>query len=179
MANDDDLDARLNGITPRFVIVMGCSGTKVATPGHIPAIDRYDGPMWKTLRAQLARLPDAAEAYRSGDLVILVLSALYGLVPASTPMPDYDLRMTPDLAKKMASDPSYDFQMLPHLVDGAEHVLFAAGSAYRDVMWRGSGANLWHLMKITETDGGGIGEHRAQLGAWMQSRFAPSLALAA
>lgn len=159
-------------VAPRFVIVMGCSATKRETTSDLTALDRYDGPMWKTLRAQLERLPAAADAYRTGELEIMVMSALYGFIKASNIVPNYDKRMSPELALKMSRDPSYEFQMLGHLVDDAQEVLFAAGAIYRDAMWRGAGGNLAHLMKITETDGGGIGEHRAQLAAWMQKNFA-------
>lgn len=153
------------------LIIMACSATKCATPTPMAALFRYNGPMWQTLRAQLVRLPDAATDYATGDLRIWVLSALYGFVPASTEIPDYDRRMTPDLAAKMARDPSYDFQHIAHMVEDADDVLFAGGEMYRDAMWRASGGHLHNIMKIAETDGRGIGEHRAQLAAWLDGHY--------
>ena len=38
------------------LIVMACSSTKRPGEEAMPAIDRYDGPMWRTLRAALAEL---------------------------------------------------------------------------------------------------------------------------
>src|SRR5690606_35781029 len=106
-----------------------------------------------------------------------VLSALYGFVPIYVETPDYDKRMTPEILEKMQRDPSYDLQRIPHFVDRAEAVLFAGGELYRNAMWKASGGSLWNLAKVSETDGRGIGEHRAQLGAWVADHFgAPELA---
>lgn len=61
----------------------------------------------------------------------------------------------------------------------ASDVLFAGGELYRNTMWKASGANLCNIMKITETDGAGIGVQREQLSAWMTAQFAPQLEIAA
>lgn len=160
------------------LIIIACSGTKRADAGTLPAIDRYNGPMWQTLRASLARHPAAAQALASGDLAIRVVSGLYGLISADTPMPDYDQRITPELITKMSRDNSYDFQSIPGLVDDADAVLFAGGSMYRDAMRDAARLDLVDLAKISETDGGGIGEHRAQLARWIARHFASRIAAA-
>jgi hypothetical protein len=158
------------------LIILACSATKREKPEPMPAIDRYDGPMWRTLRARLNDLPEARQALASGALRIMAMSARYGFIPADVAIPDYDIRMTPARAAKMARDPSCDFQLIADLVKSAEAVLFAGGEVYRDAMWTASGASLWSLMKITETDGGGIGVHRAQLGDWLDQHFGPASA---
>lgn len=157
------------------IIIMACSNTKRTDAGPLSALDRYDGPMWKTLRALLARYPSAAAARASGALKIWVLSGLYGFVEVGTEMPAYDRRMTDKLLATMQADPSYDFQRIADMVDDADAALFAGGELYRDAMWRASGSDFRNIMKVTETDGGGIGEHRAQLGAWFAEHF-PALA---
>ncbi|AIT81254.1 hypothetical protein [Novosphingobium pentaromativorans] len=153
------------------LVIMACSGTKRADAAPLAALDRYDGPMWQTLRACLARHPEAARCLASKDLQIWVLSGLYGFIPVDVEVPDYEQRISAALIAKMALDPSYEFQMVPGLVDEAEAVLFAGGTLYRDAMWKASGSNLWNIMKIDETDGAGIGEHRAQLAAWFAKQF--------
>ncbi|ABQ68576.1 hypothetical protein Swit_2217 [Rhizorhabdus wittichii RW1] len=153
------------------LVILACSATKRPDTGLLPAIQRYDGPMWRTLRARLAELPAARQAYASGDLRIMMLSALCGFKPVDRAIPDYDHRMTRDLAARLADDPSCDFQSIPPIVREAEAVLFAGGDIYRDAMWEASGGSLWNLMKITETDAGGIGHHRAQLSAWLTEHF--------
>jgi hypothetical protein len=32
------------------LLVLACSGTKRPDPGHMPAFDRYNGPLWQMLR---------------------------------------------------------------------------------------------------------------------------------
>lgn len=159
------------------LIIMACSSTKRREPGPITALERYDGPMWRTLRAQLARSPIMSAAYAGGELRIWVLSAKYGFIDATTQVPDYDRKMTAPILAKMARDPSYDFQRIPHMVSDAEAALFAGGELYRSAMWKASGANLWNIMKIAETDGAGIGLQRAQLSAWLGAQY-PSERLA-
>jgi hypothetical protein len=154
------------------LIIMACSGTKRPDAQPMPAIERYDGPMWQTLRARLAEHPQAAKDYASGDLRIWVMSARYGFIDTITQIPDYNERLSPELAAKMARDPSYDFQHIQHMVDDASAVLFAGGETYRNAMWKASGANLWNIMKISETNGAGIGHHRAQIGAWFAENYA-------
>lgn len=53
---------------------------------------RYDGPLWRTLRA----------ADPEGRLAqVAVLSAHFGFRDAATPIADYDARLTEDLAARM------------------------------------------------------------------------------
>lgn len=153
------------------LIIMSCSGTKRPDEAPLTALQRYDGPMWRTLRALLERHPNAAAALVSKDLEIWVLSALYGFVPVNVETPNYDKRMSPEILEKMQRDPSYDLQRIPFFVERAKAVLFAGGELYRDAMWKASGGSLWNLAKVSETDGRGIGEHRAQLGAWIAEHF--------
>ena len=148
------------------LIILSCSGTKRVGGQDMKAIDRYDGPMWKTLRALLVRYPAASAAYEAGELQIYVMSAHYGFVPASINMPDYDRKMTEALIDKMSRNPAYDFQRIAPLVEGAEHVLYAGGALYRRAMLKAKDDP-----KITQTDGTGIGEHRAQLGAWIARHY--------
>lgn len=35
----------------RRLVILACSATKRPDPGYIPARERYDGPLWRTLRA--------------------------------------------------------------------------------------------------------------------------------
>lgn len=77
---------------PARLLILACSATKRQGPERIPAIERYDGPLWRTLRAAD---PDGRLARAS------FLSARYGFREASTPIADYDARLTPDLAARM------------------------------------------------------------------------------
>lgn len=76
----------------RRLLILACSATKRHDAGHIPARLRYDGPLWRTLRAAD---PDGRRAK------VAFLSAHYGFRDAVTPIADYDARLTPGLAARM------------------------------------------------------------------------------
>jgi len=69
-----------------MVILVGCSGVKRS--GALPAWQKYDGPLWKSLRTI-----DGVEHLINADQ-IYVISALYGVFPASTVIDDYDYFLT-------------------------------------------------------------------------------------
>ncbi|MYZ47886.1 hypothetical protein [Propylenella binzhouense] len=74
------------------LLILACSGTKRADPGYMPARERYDGPLWRTLRFVDPDGPKAKVAF---------LSARYGFRAADTPIEDYDARLTAELAERM------------------------------------------------------------------------------
>jgi hypothetical protein len=71
----------------RHLVVLGCSSTKFHATGDLPAIQRYDGPMYRVLRTYLR------ETLWPSPLSVAVLSAKYGLIGGLTPIADYDQRM--------------------------------------------------------------------------------------
>ena len=76
----------------RPLLVLACSATKRPDPGRIPARHRYDGPLWRTLRATD---PDDRLAR------VAFLSARFGFRDARTEIEGYDARLTCDLADRM------------------------------------------------------------------------------
>ncbi|UHC17888.1 hypothetical protein LRS73_08565 [Methylobacterium currus] len=74
------------------LLILACSATKRPDPGSIPAFDRYDGPLWRTLRAADPAGTRAKVAF---------LSAHYGFRAASSQIGVYDARLTKDLAARM------------------------------------------------------------------------------
>jgi len=164
------LPDRCRNCDPNKLAIIACSGKKRPGP-DVKAIDMYDGPMWQTLRARMAELPAAREAFATGELRIFVLSAKWGLVEAFVCLPDYDQRLDERRAAELPHNPTNDLQMIPGMVNQASDVLFAGGELYRNAMWKATGANLFNIMKITETDGAGIGFQREQLSAWFNLHF--------
>ena len=74
------------------LLILACSATKREDGGYMPAIDRYDGPLWQTVRSH------------AGDrkmLKVAVLSARYGFIDSRSPVQNYDSRLTTDLADRM------------------------------------------------------------------------------
>lgn len=76
----------------RRLVILGCSSTKRPGPEWMPAIDRYNGPLWQTLRSTDPKGSLAKTAF---------LSARYGFGDATAPIQDYNLRLTQDLASRM------------------------------------------------------------------------------
>ena len=85
----------LHSANGKRLIVLGCSATKIAVAGFLPAIARYDGPMYRVLRAFLReyRWPES--------LSIGVLSAKYGMIGGVSQIESYDQRMTLDRAEEI------------------------------------------------------------------------------
>ena len=61
----------------------------------MPAIERYDGPAFRTLRLWRKK---------AGDLQVWVLSAGYGLIPERQKIPDYNQQITPDIIPALRAD---------------------------------------------------------------------------
>src|SRR3546814_10867503 len=74
------------------LLILAWSATKRSRPGWIPAVDRYDGPLWQTLRAIG---PDRQHTK------VAVLSARYGFIDSRSPIEHYDSRLTKNLAERM------------------------------------------------------------------------------
>lgn len=74
------------------LLILACSQTKKKDSGRLSGRDRYDGPLWRTLRAvdPEARLAQVA-----------FLSAQDGFCDARWPVDVYDRRMTPEIAEQM------------------------------------------------------------------------------
>ena len=68
--------------------------TQLRGAGRIPSYERYNGPLWETLRTVD---PDGRQA------AVAFLSAHFGFRSATEPIAYYDARLTPQLAERMAA----------------------------------------------------------------------------
>jgi hypothetical protein len=132
------------------LICLACSATKSKAGGMMPAFERYDGPMWRTLRAALHETDAIPHVW--------FLSARYGFQLATMKIPDYEHRIT-SWPARITNEDGFERAVL-----AADAVLLAGGALYRDAMARTLGA----IDYVTETDGKGIGFQRAQLRAWIE-----------
>lgn len=82
------------------LLILACSQRKKAGPEYMPAIERYDGPLWQTLRT--TELPD--------NLAVMFVSARYGLRVASTAIEDYNEKLTPELCALMYSPAAHTLE---------------------------------------------------------------------
>jgi len=79
----------MDGHSPSRLLILACSATKRDGQTYMPAIERYDGPLWRTLRTVD---PDGKLAK------VAFLSAHFGFRSADTPIEMYDSRMTTEIA---------------------------------------------------------------------------------
>lgn len=129
------------------LIAMACSATKSKEPGMIPALNRYDGPMWQTLRIALRDVREMPQVW--------FLSARYGFQLATLPIPHYEHRLT-DAPATMGNVDGF-----ARSVAAADAVLFAGGHIYRDQMTKAVGG------RIMPQTWGGIGLQRSQVRLWI------------
>jgi hypothetical protein len=67
----------------RSLVILGCSQRKKLTSRLLPAIDRYDGPVFRVLRKHAQEAPDKSPP-------ACVLSGRFGLIPGQFPIPRYE-----------------------------------------------------------------------------------------
>lgn len=78
------------------LLLLNCASRKRGDAGELPAIERYDGPMYRMLR----------RVRRDGlwpeDTRVLILSAEFGLLDAEQPIPDYDRLLDAERASEIS-----------------------------------------------------------------------------
>jgi hypothetical protein len=167
------------------LIIMSCSGRKRSVPDQLPALLRYDGVAYRTIwsylarrtvkpRAMLASVRDGFAPHQMAavqewcGLDVLILSAEFGFITATTPIPMYDRRMTPQRAQELRANTS-TFLVEWLTARRYERTLVMLGSAYRAaldlvlVLQQPPAA----LGVVTVTTGG-IGVQLGQLARWLR-----------
>lgn len=153
---------------PRRLLILACSATKRRAPGLMPARERYDGPLWRTLRAAD---PDGVKA------TVAFLSAKYGFGCAATPIAYYEARLTHADAQNMIAALSRTpvANAIGALADAGgapfEEVALAGGRLYLSVLRALTGAAqadgaVSRRARIV-TINAPIGIMRAELRAWL------------
>ena len=75
-------------LNPRLLI-LSCSQRKRSILGLLPALERYDGPVFRVINKFMREYPFGAQS-----LDVYILSAKFGLIPSSQLIPNYDYRVT-------------------------------------------------------------------------------------
>lgn len=147
---------------PRRLLLLGCSKAKTTHEGLIPALQRYDGPVFRVLRRYLRQAPDDV-------LPVYVLSAEFGLISADHPTPNYERRMTPERARELQPEVSSILsQILP--IDRAAmlnetDVLVVLGRDYLSALDGFSESRRAFL--LSRVMGGSQGKKLAALHDWL------------
>jgi hypothetical protein len=144
------------------LLILSCSQRKASATGRVPAIDRYDGPVFRVLRRYLRE-------GSPGALTVLIISAKYGLIESNHMIPTYDCRMSAARAKELR--PHVLAALRRHLASRYWHeVGVCAGKHYRSALegflpLLSEGSQVVFL-------GGGQGPRLTRLRAWLR-RAAP------
>jgi hypothetical protein len=138
------------------LLIIACSQRKKPDNGLLPAIERYDGPAFRVLRKYLAEtLADAPS--------VVILSARFGLIDASTGIVDYDHRMSAGRARELSERILKAGQ--PFLA-GRREVAVCVGKDYRPAL-----ADLLGAVPEGTAIGfieGGQGTRLTRLRAWLR-----------
>lgn len=163
-------------IEDRRLLVIACSESKKDSAGLIPAIDRYDGPMWKVLRSFMRDklLPETG-------IDVYVLSAEFGLFPAAQPIPWYDRVMTEERANELHGHALDQFASLAS--ENYSQICFALSQLYLLAL-RGWESVVLREATVTVTDGPmatKLGQLRSWLRreTWSAPEYAPDYLLVA
>jgi hypothetical protein len=141
------------------LLILACSATKRHDAGLLPAIERYDGPNYRTLRRFVADHPAGCEA-----LDVFILSGELGLLRGHTAIPDYDRRM--DTRRVLALRLSVADVLSSHLEDRRYDATFVGlGRDYAPALEITSDLRP-HLGTLTVATGG-IGTRLGQLRRWL------------
>lgn len=142
----------------RRLLILSCSQRKRPSHESLPAIERYDGPLFKVLRRFLRE-----SSHQARDLDVYILSAAYGLIPGDFPTPLYDQRMNTARAIELHSQVMAQFSDL--LPNGYVSILFVLGKTYLKAF--GNLQNLVPAKTVLDIAGGPIGKKQAQLKRWL------------
>lgn len=108
-------------------LILGCTQAKRDDERPLPALERYDGPVFRVVRRFLR---DAAPPLR--DVNVYVLSARYGLISANQRIADYDRRMTPARAAELR--PGVLSRLREILSDEYDEVFLSLSQAYMQAL---------------------------------------------
>lgn len=149
----------------RPLLLLTCSARKRLDSGELPAIERYDGPMFRVLRRFRNQHPNL-------EFETFILSARFGWMGEQTPTPLYDQQPSDDPNWRLESQLA-----LAHLIESKNWgpIFFDIGARYRLAV----GSIAQNIPSSTEVRWaqGAPGMRTAQLGFWLEN-LAPHFARA-
>lgn len=142
----------------RRLLILSCSARKQRVSGGVAAWDLYDGVAFRVVKRA------EREKRLQGDVDVLILSALHGIIPPNQLIEHYDLRMTHEIAVRQADA---NCRLLREMLAGGGYsqVFLHLGRAYLTAL---QPVSSW-LPESTDlvVPAGGIGTKNAQLRQWL------------
>ena len=147
-----------------YLLIISCSQRKIQSPEPLAAIDRYDGPTYRTLRKFCTGgLPPP-------ELDVVIISAKYGFLRSKQLIENYDQRMTAKRADELRPKVQASLRALiqgkrecPFSLGAYDQVFINLGKTYRRIL---EGFH-WGLLPTLEASGG-IGLKTSQMKAWLE-----------
>lgn len=144
-----------------MLLIISCSKAKTNDRDRVPAIDRYDGPIYRTIRKMM----------RTGNipknLDIKIVSAKLGLIDKSTPIGYYDQEMNKERAKNLNVHVINELRRV-FISNSYSEVYINLGKNYLLSM---NGFERYTDAKIIYASGK-IGEKTKQMKQWIESHLA-------
>ena len=140
------------------LLILSCSQRKHTSEGLLPAIERYNGPLFFVLRRFLRECP-----HETKQLDVYILSAVYGLIAAGYPVPFYDQKMNMSRVLELQPQIKTTFSSILH--NDYVSICFVLGKTYLQTF-----EGLLDLVpRFTESvvPYGPIGKKQTQLKQWL------------
>lgn len=113
----------------RRLLFLSCTRHKRLDLELLPAVERYDGPVFRVVRRFRDRAAEMPETY--------ILSAQFGLIRGDQLIPYYDSRMTPRRAQELRPQVEEVFRRIISAVRGRrseQQIFFCMGKVYAEVI---------------------------------------------
>ena len=142
----------------RRLLILSCSKRKRSALGLLPAIERYNGPVFFVLRRFLRDYPDKAKL-----LDVYILSAAHGLIPANHPIASYDREMIQSRVAELQPQVLAAFGKI--MQDGYTSLCLVMGKTYLTALegWQ----DLVSTNLVSTVAEGPMGVKQAQLKDWL------------
>lgn len=140
------------------LLILSCSQRKNTSQEQLPAIERYNGPLFFVLRRYLRECPCETK-----HLDVYILSAAYGLIPGDFPTPLYDQKM--NMTRVVELQPQIKTTFSDILRNDYTSICFVLGKTYLKAF-----ESLQDMIPIiTEpiVAHGSIGKKQVQLKRWL------------
>lgn len=136
-----------------YLIILPCSKRKKDLDSG-PAIELYDGPFYQILRKHSLKNFD-----------VLIISAKYGLISSYDIISNYDLKMTNDIASRLAKSISKDLTEII-VANQYKEIFINLGQTYMLAL-----GDVEHILKKNECliASGQIGERMHQFKEWLNN----------
>ncbi len=146
----------------RRLLILSCSQRKHTSEDLLPAIDRYNGPLFFVLRRFLRGCPREAK-----QLDVYILSAAYGLIASDLPILFYDQKMNISRVCELQTQVKTTFSNI--LQNNYASICFVLGKTYLKAF-----EGLHNLIpNLTQpiVVCGPIGKKQTQLKKWLWKRL--------